>query len=283
MKTFAKIAIYLALSLNFFGVEAMSKEHTVELQVGQSGALFLNKNPSLVKVDRQPAGINFYEIKFRGDNVGRAVVKFGDRKVPIEHVISITGIEDLDFANEGISEIHVNSTITKADLISHDEARLKFFAMLQNIVRDGWQTVVPRSMARLKGKEMTKYLLASHDSTTLDPSYVPTLEEWMQMRDLTSWEFYAPRMYLKISFMREHTLTDPKKLGSYLISFELTNEAEQFRQHVESADRKRWKEVVPVKLRELAAERAKLESELRSKGFAIDDGYIDPPVPDLTK
>jgi hypothetical protein len=283
MKLFTPVAIFLALAINSFGAEAISKERTIELEVGQSGALFMDSNPALIKIDRQPAGINFYEVNFREGNVGHAVVKFGDRRVPIEHVISGTGIEDLDFKDEGISEINVNSTITKSDLISHDEARLKFFSMLQNFVRSGWKTLVPLSMAKLKGKEMTQYFLASHDYTSLDPSYVPTLDEWMQMRDLTSWEFYAHHVYLKISFIREQTLTSVHKLGSYLLSFEFMNEPAQFRQHVESADRKRWKEVVPVKLRELAAERAKLERELRSKKFSVDETYVDPRVPDLTK
>lgn len=103
------------------------------------------------------------------------------------------------------------------------------------------------------------------------------------MRSLTRWKFYANHVYLTVSFTREPTLTDAKKLGAYLLSFEFISEAEQFRRYVESLDRMRWKEIVPVKLRELAAERAKLESELRSKGFAVDESYIDPPVPDLTK
>jgi hypothetical protein len=282
MRLLVRTISYFALCLTLFGAEARSKEHTIELQVGESGALFQKRYSNLARIDRQPTGLNFYEFSFRGANVGRAIVKVGDREIPIEHVLSITGIEDLDFKEEGISEIHINSTITKSDLISHDEARLKFFSMLQNIVQAGWKTIIPRSMARLKGKEMTKYLLASDGNATLDPSYVPTLDEWMQMEDLTSWKGYANHVYLIVSFTREHTLTDPKKLGAYLLSFEFISDAEQFRRHVESLVRKRWKEVVPVKLRELAAERAKLESELRSKGFVVDEGYIDPPVPDLT-
>jgi hypothetical protein len=283
MRLLARATICLVLSLNLSGVEAMSKEHTIELQVGESGALFQKRYSNLAKIDRQPAGLNFYEFSFRGANVGRAIVKGGNRTIPIEHVLSITGIEDMDFKDEGISQIEINSTITGIDLISHDEARLKFFFLLKNLIREGWQTTIPLSMARLKGKEMTQYLLVSQDHTSLDPSYVPTLDEWMRMRSLTSWKFYAGHVYLTVSFTRERTLTDVNNLGSYLVSFEFRSEAEQFRRHVESSNRKRWKEVVPGKLRELAVERAKLESKLRSKGFVVDEGYIDPPVPDLTK
>jgi hypothetical protein len=180
-------------------------------------------------------------------------------------------------------QFEINSAITESDLISHDEARLKFFYILQNLARAGWKTTIPLSMARLRGKQMTKYLLVSKRRTTLDPSYVPTLAEWMQMESLTTWKFYAAHMYLTVSFTREHTLTDPSKLGAYLLSFEIKNENEQFRRHVDGSDRNRWKEVLPVALREMAAHRAKMEAELRLKGIAIDESYIDPPVPDLSK
>jgi hypothetical protein len=186
----------------------------------------------------------------------------------------------LDFRKEGLLQFEINSALTESDLISHDEARLRFFSILQNLVRAGWKTTIPLSMARLRGKEMTQYLLTSKRRTTLDPSYVPTLDEWMQMKSLTSWKFYAAHMYLTVSFTREHTLTDPSKLGAYLLSFEIRNEAEQFRRQVDGLDRNRWKEVVAVALRELAAHRAKMEAELRFKGKTIDDSYIDPPVPD---
>jgi hypothetical protein len=282
MKIPGTIVIFF-LCANFFGANAMSKEPTVEIQLGETGASFSKRNSTFLKIDRQPAGLNFYQIKFRSGSKGRVIVKFDDRKFSIENVLNVTGTEDLDFREEGLLQFEINSGLTGSDLIAHDEARLRFFSILQNIERSGWKTTIPLSMARLRGREMTRFLLTSKRRTTLDPSYVPTLEEWMQMRSLTSWKFYTKHMYLTVSFTREHTLTDPSKPGAYLLSFELRNESEQFRRHVDGLDRNRWREVLPVTLRESATSRAKMEQELRSKGIAIDENYTDPPVPDLGK
>lgn len=104
----------------------------------------------------------------------------------------------------------------------------------------------------------------------------------MRMKNLTGWEFYANHTYLNVTFTREHTLTDPTRPGAYLVSFELKNEAEEFRGHVGGSDRNRWKEVLPKELKELAQERLKKETELRLQGAKIDETYVDPPIPDLS-
>lgn len=274
--------ICIAYCSTFTGVNAMSVEPAIELQIGESGASFSNRYAT-IKVDRQPAGVNFYQMRFRADSTRRTIIKADDQTLQVENVLSITGTEDMDFQHEGLIQFKINCALTESDLIPHDEARIKFFSILKNIERRGWKTTIPLGMARLKGKEMTRFLLTTKQRTTLDPAYVPTLEEWMQMRSLTSWKFYQKHTYLTVSFTREHTLTDPLKPGAYLLSVELRNEAEQFRRHVDGLDRNRWKQVLPETLRALAKSRAILELELRSKGFAVDDLYVDPPVPDLSK
>ena len=130
---------------------------------------------------------------------------------------------------------------------------------------------------------MTNYLLRTKHRTTLDPSYVPSLDEWMQMESLTSWKFYANHIYMTVTFTREHTLKDPTKPGAYLLSYELKNEPEQFRAHVDASQRNRWKELLPTELSELAQLCASKETELRLKGTTIDDSYVDPPIPDISK
>jgi hypothetical protein len=280
MKFCKYIVIGLALLANLSPrASAVSGDPTIDIQLGESGNSFASRNAKLLKVDRQPAGLNFHQIRFPTASRGQARIRSGVHTFTIAKVLSITGIEDLDYKDEGMQQFNINSALTDANLISHDEARLKFFSILQAIVRSGWRSIIPLSMARLRGKQLTQYFLISKHYTTLDPSYIPTLDEWMRMMSLTSWEFFAANTYMNVSFMREYTLTDPSKPGAYLISFEIQNEAERFRRHIDGSDRKRWKEAVPTALRELAASRAKMEAELRLKGMTIDDKYIDPPVP----
>lgn len=259
----------------------MSSEAIVEIQIGESGNAFLKRNATILKVDRQPAGLTFYQMRFRADSKSRVIVKSNKQALNIENVLSVTATEDMDLQDEGMQQFYINCGLGESDLIPHDDARIKVFSILKNVERSGWKTTIPLSMARLKGREMTRFMLTTKRSTTLDPSYVPTLEEWMQMRSQTRWSFYKDHMYLTVSFTREYTLTDPSKPGAYLLSFEINSETEQFRSQVDGSDRSRWKQALPEELRALANSRATMEVELRSKGYAIDNLYVDPPVPDL--
>jgi len=152
------------------------------------------------------------------------------------------------------------------------------FAILQKISQAGWQITIPCSPPRLRGKDMLNYLF-TEKTTTLDATYMPTFEEWMQMESLTTWAFYADHVYLEVEFTREHTLTDPTKPGAYLIGFNLKSEAEYFRGYVGPDNRKRWKELLPAQLAMGAQMRAEAEAKMRAKGVRIDETYQDPPAP----
>jgi hypothetical protein len=211
--------------------------------------------------------------------MGAVTIKKGSLGFGIENVLSVTSTEDMDFPNEGILEIRINSAITKDDTINHDDARLKTFAYLQKINKLGWKSTVPPSMARLRGKEMSNYLLTGKQ-TTLDPGYVPSLSEWMQYDTLTTWAFYADHIYLTVQITREHTLTDPLKPGAYMLSTSLQNESEHFRGYVDGLERAQWRELLPGRVEKLKELRSQKESVFRLKGAAIDESYIDPPLPE---
>lgn len=169
MKILTSFLLYFFLSQNCLGV-ATSKQPAVEIQVGEMGSSFAGRNADILKINRQPAGLNFYKIRFPARVKGSATLNSGTRKFVIENIFSITGTEDLEFKDEGLSEFSINCSITEADLISHDEARSKFFSMLQDLLRSGWKTTIPLGAPRLRGKEMTQYLLRSKHDATLDTS-----------------------------------------------------------------------------------------------------------------
>jgi hypothetical protein len=276
------MALLLIVRHSFSRENIMSNETPIELRVGEKGESFTRRNPTIGTVDRQPAGVNFYELNWSTQTMGTVIVKQGPLSLNIENVISVTGTEDMDLQDEGILEIKINSAITNSEMISHDEARVKTLAYLQKIYQSGWKILLPRSMARIRGKDMNNYLLETGNHTTLDPLYVPSLAEWMEYDDLTSWEFYADRVFLTVQITREHTLTDPAKPGAYLLSTNLQSESEHFRRYVDGLDRARWKQLLMGEITQLAKKRATMESNFRAKGIAIDEAYVDPPLPDLS-
>lgn len=259
---------------------AMSQE--VSIKLGELGPDFAKRYPTVVKVQHQPAGVDFYGIDW--DKRPRGVVHFqkGNASLVIEDVLGISAMQDLGALKaEGFSELNVFAGVTEPDLISHDEARLKTYALLRRLLDTGWKSTIARSRPRLAGKERLAYVLNVTNSIDLDPSYLPTFEEWMLIPSHTGWRLYADRVFMDINFTRESTLTDPAKPGSYLLTFKITSETEHFRSYVESEDRPRWKELLPAILSKLAATRAQREAELKAKGVTIDETYQDPPLPKL--
>lgn len=252
----------------------------VTIKVGEQGPAFEKRYPNLVKVGRHPAGIDFYKIDLDSNPRGIVTMEHGKHSFTIDDVLGITGTYDHNFLNEGISEFDIYAGITAPELISHDEARLKMYAILQRILQAGWQMNIPRSRPRLHGKDAFNYYLID-SSMSLDTSYLPTFEEWMKINSLTDWSFYADHVYLSVNFTRESTLTDPTKPGAYLISFNLKSENEFYRGYVGGEHRKEWKTRLPAELAKLAPLRAVAEAKLRAQGVKIDETYQDPPVPDL--
>lgn len=252
----------------------------ITVQVGEKADSFIRRNPAISNVDRQPAGLNFYELRWPLKSLGKVIISESATQFEIENVLSMTGVEDMDLQSEGISSFSINSTLTSSDLISHEEARAKTFVYLQKILKSGWKVVIPRGTARLRGKYMSDYWLRSKDYTSLDPSYFPTMEEWMKYEHLSGWKFYAGHVYLTVKITREHTLTDLTKPGSYLLSTELQSENEHFREYVAPLDRRRWKQLLIGAVEAMKKDRWSQETELRKQGIPIDTTYVDPPLPD---
>ncbi len=183
----------------------------VTIQIGEKGEAFANRYPNEVKINRQPAGLDFYRIGWKASQNGVATVENGKHSFSLEGVIGVVGTQNNDYPTEGISEWDITVGITGPNGIHHDDARKKMFAILQQLLKAGWKTSIPLDKPRIRGKDMLNYLLKDGKYTTLDADYTPTLEEWMQIDSSGIWELYADHMFLKVTFMRESTLTDPTK------------------------------------------------------------------------
>lgn len=257
----------------------MSSNTTI--QIGEQGDIFAKRYPSQIRIDRQPAGLTFYDVDWKTSAPGTVSFEHGKHALLIEYVLSVSGTQDANYPEEGMSEIDIISGITASDLISHDEARLKMFAILQKIAQAGWSIFIDRGDPRLRGKDAFNYVMAISPFSTLDASYLPTFDEWMHIKSGMTWRFYADHVYLEVNFTREHTLTDPTKPGAYIVNFNIKNESEHYRAYVGPDNRKRWKELLPGALAKLVPMRAEAEAKMTAKGFKIDETYQDPPVPDL--
>jgi hypothetical protein len=255
----------------------------VSIKVGEIASELQKRYPDKLQIQKQPAGLDFYSIDWDSYPRGKVKIDHGKNSVVIDGVLGIQTHTNVDFPAEGFYVYTIFAGLSEAPtgLISHDEARLKTYALLKKIEQAGWQVITGRNDPRIKGKERFSHVLRKSKYIGLGVDYLPTFEEWMQIEDLTSWNFYANRQYLTVYFKRERTLLDPAKPGSYLITYSLKSEAENFRGYVEPLERKRWKELLPTELAQDKDKRVKAEAALKAQGITIDETYQDPPLPDL--
>ena len=254
----------------------------VSIKLGETGPSFAKRYPGSARVTHSTPNVDFYQIDWEQRAPGQVRVEHGKHSFVIEDALGVQAPQELgDFKAEGLYNYTIFAGVSASDLIPHDEARLKTYAILKRIVDVGWKTTTPRSRPRLKGQARLDYVLDASSSVGLDPRQIPTFEEWMRIESHTPWSFYADGLYMEVSFTRERTLTDPTKPGSYLLTFNIKTETEYFRGFAGPDNRLRWKEVLPQELAKVAVTRAQKETELRAKGVPIDESYQDPPVPAL--
>ena len=256
----------------------MSEPLTIRL--GELGPDFHRRYPQQVSFQHQPAGMDFYHIRWNVPPYGVVKLDLKNHSITLHNVLSVQTAQELGpLSSEGLYEFTMNTGISESDLISHDEARLKTHAILHDLIRAGWTSVIERSEPRLRGKPRFDYTMSTDSTNGLDPAYLPTLDEWMSIESRTPWSFHAPGAYMEVSFTRERTLLDPQKPGAYMLTFSVKSEAENFRSYVGPEERSRWRTILPSVLKTLTEARKKKEDELKAKGIQIDMMYADPAIP----
>lgn len=258
---------------------------SISIQVGEMAASFVHRYPFL-KIQKQPAGMNFYAI--HADSIEKnksAIVKIehGKHSFEVSHVLTISGSENLSYPLEGIDKFNLYAGISAPDEIMHDEAKRYFFALLNKIKAAGWQTNLYRSDPRLFSKDAFHELLTNKEASefNLSVGYEPTLAEWMQLRDNTSWQFYADGVFLSVTFSRDSDHMDPSKPGAYLLSLTFSGAESIFRTNFKYEDRAKARELWPEVEKKLRNLRMQEEIKAEFKGYKIDKSYQDPPAPPL--
>jgi len=251
----------------------------VTITLGQSGDSFVVANGrDRVTVKREPAGLNFYDIKWPRNQLGTIQVSHGFHSFKVEGILGCTGAEDKELREEGISIFDFSVAIATPEAIPHLKARDRIFWLLQMLQAVGWRRQIMPIDPRLNGREALEFSIKEFGVYSLDPNYIPSLKEWMQLGSHAMWNLYADGIYMKLEFNRDAERMNPVEPGAYLLSFEIKSEAEYLKMAFAPEDRNRWLELWPARKKELERERAEAEAKARAQGLAIDTTYTDPPV-----
>lgn len=251
----------------------------IAVRLGEQAKSLAARDPSRLKLDAQPAGLDFVRAKWSESGLGTVEIQHDAVRLRLERVLTLDATQDAaSFGEEGITEVDVNMQLVDQDLIAHDDARLRYWALLQSLKNSGWRSTIERGMPRLSGKDRYAYAMNHSSSMGLDVDYTPTLAEWMRIESQTPWGFWRDGVYLEVSFMREHTLLDPTKPGAYVVTARVRTGREEARSLVEPGDRDRWQETLPGILAQLNQVREKKEQELSGREGTVLKNYQDPPL-----
>ncbi len=253
---------------------------TVKIRLGESGASFQLRNKSIKnnRVNKQPAGIDFHVMDWNSNEQAVVQLEHGSFSFNINFAEILQGSEERDYIDEGLNDIYIGSGLSADEKIAHDEARVKFMAIIQSLVKLGWQHQNPESCPRLKGEQAFLYVLENtYKYCSLPLNYIPTLEQWMKI-DRGIWRMHADGVFMEITFARDRKLLDPNELGAYLLSFKLISKNLYGRNLFVGEDRERWQELWVEAVKSEKKERYAVEAELIKRGFTIDTDYQDPRV-----
>ena len=256
---------------------------SISIQVGEAATSFVHRYP-FVKIQKQPAGMNFYDIDPDAERPKRTIkvqIDHGKHSFEVPEVLSILGSEDLSYPLEGIDTFSLHAGVSPAEQVMHNDAKRYFFALLNKIKAAGWQADLSRSDPRLFSKDALHELLTNKEASefNLSVGYEPTLAEWMQLRDRTSWQFYAEGVFLSVTFNRDSDHMDPSKPGAYLLSLTFSGAESTFRTNFKYEDRAKARELWPEVEKKLRNLRMQEEIKAEYRGLKIDKSYQDPPMP----
>lgn len=259
----------------------------VSVEIGEMPDSFVGRYGNRVQVNNKNIGLNFYTIDWPPQEPGVVKIDVGGSSVEIDFALVLSSNFDRTFPDEGIYGLDIGSGLTKKETMPHDEARLKFYDLLSRMLKAGWKRYIYQAHARLSGAEALRHALADPLLTdSQDPGYVPSLEDWMKLRDNTLWELYKDGVYMEIRFMRDHDRMKLDEPGAYAVSVSIEAFDSKWRTLLPEKDRPRWRELLRKQREEEQADRQATEDKLRAEGYKIDtdyrnpdEGVINPPKP----
>lgn len=251
--------------------------HTIKIGISSKDYIAINNLNRKKSIDAQPAGLNFYDTDWPQSAQGIIYLDNGDQSIEFNHVIGVTGTENVDFLDQGISDFDIRAMVNDVELTDHDKVRNYIFSLLEKLIDAGWLPYISPSMPRLSGEHGMRYITEKDGLISPPIDYRPSLEEWMG-RNFSGWKLYANGAFMTISLRRDSSRMVIDQPGAYFMAISIESELTFAKGHFESDDRENWQELWPETIANLKKERYKIERELLKDGYKIDTDYIEPII-----
>ncbi len=232
-----------------------------------------------------PAGkwgyLDFYKKHWDIEKPAKIILTYDDTKtLQLPYTIRFRSSADSNRIKKGLSKFQLQTGITKADLMTYEEARVKFYAFLQDLLKQGWERALRYSQPRISDRLAMHYKLTEDDMYYLDPSYEPTLEEWKKletggMSSSNYWVLhYKSKVFLRINLGVVPHKTDPT-LASYLMFITIRDGEEEGMSYTKEREETKWKETHVDDVKRYLTYRKEAETKVKAKGYTIDESYED--------
>ncbi|WP_335969977.1 hypothetical protein [Acinetobacter bereziniae] len=246
----------------------------------ETGTQFVARTQSYSENPLPTSTTTFYSLDWDKHPIN-IVIEHGANSITLHHVIGVQ--TSVAHSNELITGHDIFAGLSNDDTMNHDQARSTMLAILKDLKQAGWQRYISLSGPRLTGNDALKY--ASTHTYELDPDYVYSLDEWMQLKDSSRWMLQANGIYLAITVRRDRTKMDPQQPGAYYVSYKFVSEKEYYAPYFKDDDLKksainaaRWVSLYPGIKKQMNQIREQREVELKAQGITIDESYQDPAL-----
>lgn len=200
--------------------------HQVEISANQSCKELLARYPNQIVLISRPPNVNFYSMDWPRDALGAVEIRNGTHAFMRNDVLGISGNGDPHLPDENIIEWNIYAGLGAEERIPHDEARQRMMRIQNNIRAADWRHYIERSLPRLKGAQALHFAITS-PVHSLDPAYVPDLDEWMSLPADGTWRFQLDHAYLTLTLTRDMERLDRNKPGAYFLKLSLISSKER--------------------------------------------------------
>lgn len=163
--------------------------------------------------------ITFHHLELTQHGLKEVILQHGCHSLNMPQVMSIMGIEDSRYANEGIHKITISTTLGLNEEINHIEAKAEFETLLNTIRHAGWERTIYPTQPRLAGYDAFLYAQMHDINYSIDAEYSLPVDEWMLLENQSKWIFYANGLYMTVTLMRENK--DAQSKAGYFVSIDV--------------------------------------------------------------
>jgi len=249
----------------------------IQIEIGEAPSALERRYGKSVEANKENFGVEFYNIDWPSQQSGVVILKNGATEVRFDTVLGVSGTYDSIYPDEGFSDYYMSLGLWPRNNIPHEEAREKFFSMLQKIRQAGWTRWIFPEDPRLSGEYAYHYQITKKDlNYCLDPELMPSMEVWMKLEDRSKWSFYLNDVFMNVRLSRDSSKMNPALPGAYFVSIDLYSKNEKQRLALADDDRKKWRELYPAIRKKYAQIRLDSENKLRGSNYKIDVKYKNP-------